>query len=338
MGNMASILLLSLMIASEVLGGMRQTVLAELDQLPNTWRELGLQARINDGASRAFALGTEVTFHFRAEQDSYLSMVHVDSHGALSLFTPRLGESDSLLTGRRTSSYPSASARVAAVIAPPLGRERVYVVATQQPIDTAKIEQMVNAAPGQVAPEAAAVTLARLFRERVLGAGDASAVVKLDYHVLGRSQDIEYTSQDIVGYFTQRPKSIYRPSLDVHINFVFDSDALDDKAQEALNVWGEALQDPALDSAVFTIGGHTDDVGTAAYNLHLSQRRAEKVQVYLTQKFHLNARRFRIKAYGESRPLEPAQSPAARAANRRVEFELAHDYGNASRPNPRGQH
>jgi outer membrane protein OmpA-like peptidoglycan-associated protein len=325
MGTMARILLLSLMIASEALGAMRQTVLAELDQLPNTWRELGLQARINDGASRAFALGTEVTFHFRAEQDSYLSMVHVDSHGVMSLITPQLGKSGSLLAGRRAISYPSASTRVATVIAPPLGRERVYVVATQRPIDTAKLEKIVNWAPGPMAPETAAVTLARLFRERVLGAGETSAVVKLDYRVLGRSQDIEYTSQDIVGYFTQRPKSLYRPSLDVHIHFAFDSDALDGKAQEALDVWGEALQDRAMASAVFVIGGHTDDVGTAAYNLRLSQWRAEKVQVYLTQKFHLNARRFRIKAYGESRPLEPAQSPAARAANRRVEFELAHD-------------
>ena len=69
------------------------------------------------------------------------------------------------------------------------------------------------------------------------------------------------------------------------------------------------------------VEGHTDDVGTAAYNLTLSERRAEAVGSYL-KAAGLAASRLTIKWYGEAQPKVENTSAENRALNRRVEFAI----------------
>lgn len=69
------------------------------------------------------------------------------------------------------------------------------------------------------------------------------------------------------------------------------------------------------------IAGHTDADADDAYNLDLSQRRAEAVRAYLIEK-GVAAERLIAKGYGESKPLVPNTSDANKAKNRRVEFNL----------------
>jgi len=71
------------------------------------------------------------------------------------------------------------------------------------------------------------------------------------------------------------------------------------------------------------IGGHTDNTGTAAKNLKLSDDRAAAVLSYLTQKFPLiNKSQFTSKGYGQSAPIAPNGTTLGRAKNRRVEFKV----------------
>lgn len=67
------------------------------------------------------------------------------------------------------------------------------------------------------------------------------------------------------------------------------------------------------------INGHTDDVGTAADNLLLSERRAEAVFRFLVEK-GVSAQRLQYAGFGESRPLFPNDLPENRDRNRRTEF------------------
>jgi len=69
------------------------------------------------------------------------------------------------------------------------------------------------------------------------------------------------------------------------------------------------------------VEGHTDDVGTDAYNLGLSQKRAEAVGNYL-RTAGLKPGRLTIKWYGESQPKVANSSAENRALNRRVEFVI----------------
>lgn len=67
------------------------------------------------------------------------------------------------------------------------------------------------------------------------------------------------------------------------------------------------------------LDGHTDDVGDANANLALSQRRVRRVGAMLVSR-GVSPDRITYGFYGESRPIDPAQTDEARARNRRVEL------------------
>ncbi len=67
------------------------------------------------------------------------------------------------------------------------------------------------------------------------------------------------------------------------------------------------------------IEGHTDDVGEAAFNQLLSQKRAQSIKEYFVKK-GLDPERFETVGYGESKPIANNKTEKGRAQNRRVEF------------------
>lgn len=74
--------------------------------------------------------------------------------------------------------------------------------------------------------------------------------------------------------------------------------------------------------------GHTDALGSEAYNLRLSQRRADSVKDWLTNHGGVPSAKIEAVGHGEGRPVAPntdargADDPHGRALNRRVEFIL----------------
>ena len=67
--------------------------------------------------------------------------------------------------------------------------------------------------------------------------------------------------------------------------------------------------------------GHTDGVGTDAYNDKLSVRRAESIKAYLTSK-GLEANRVYTEGKGKKQPVADNKTAEGRAKNRRVEIEV----------------
>jgi OOP family OmpA-OmpF porin len=66
------------------------------------------------------------------------------------------------------------------------------------------------------------------------------------------------------------------------------------------------------------IEGHTDSKGTNAYNLSLSQRRAEAVRMVLINQFKVEPSRLSSVGYGEERPVADNKTEQGRQLNRRV--------------------
>jgi len=67
--------------------------------------------------------------------------------------------------------------------------------------------------------------------------------------------------------------------------------------------------------------GHTDSVGSDAYNQRLSLRRAEAVKAYMVSK-GIEANRVYTEGKGEKQPVADNKTAAGRAKNRRVEIEV----------------
>jgi outer membrane protein OmpA-like peptidoglycan-associated protein len=101
------------------------------------------------------------------------------------------------------------------------------------------------------------------------------------------------------------------------VNFITDSAELTPESKSTLDRTAASLR--AWPEVRVEIGGHTDSVADDAYNLELSQRRAETVRAYLIHE-GIHASRLVAKGYGETRPIAPNDTESGRAKNRRVEL------------------
>ncbi len=102
---------------------------------------------------------------------------------------------------------------------------------------------------------------------------------------------------------------------DVH--FAFDSAQLTSQAKSILDQAVAAINANPSDS--IAIEGHTDSIGSDAYNSQLSQRRARSVADYLTSK-GVSSSRLSPVGKGESHPIASNDTREGRAQNRRVEI------------------
>jgi outer membrane protein OmpA-like peptidoglycan-associated protein len=105
-----------------------------------------------------------------------------------------------------------------------------------------------------------------------------------------------------------------------HLKFEFDKAELSVKDRELLSRIAGILL--TAHEYTISVNGHTDDVGSDAYNKALSQRRAQAVRDYLVQA-GLSPEILSVTGHGKSLPLVPGTSDTARAKNRRVALAIA---------------
>jgi len=99
--------------------------------------------------------------------------------------------------------------------------------------------------------------------------------------------------------------------------FGYDQDAIETAAQQTLNGNAELMKKyPAW---VITIEGHSDERGTAEYNLALGERRAMAARNYLVS-LGIPADRLRTVSYGKEFPFEPGHDEGSWSKNRRAHF------------------
>lgn len=108
------------------------------------------------------------------------------------------------------------------------------------------------------------------------------------------------------------------PQVDVDILFDFGKDTLNPRALRDVIIIGQALSAAQLAKQRFIVAGHTDGVGSAAFNQDLSQRRAETVRQLLIETFDIPAARLIAVGFGFEQLKNPYDPRADE--NRRVEL------------------
>jgi outer membrane protein OmpA-like peptidoglycan-associated protein len=104
-----------------------------------------------------------------------------------------------------------------------------------------------------------------------------------------------------------------------NITFAFNSSNLQPQFDPVLDNVANTLNQ--YNQTVIEVAGHTDNVGTDAYNQQLSVQRANAVAAYLGGKGVLQQRMMIVGA-GETRPIASNDTDAGRAQNRRVEITI----------------
>lgn len=101
------------------------------------------------------------------------------------------------------------------------------------------------------------------------------------------------------------------------IHFPFDSSNLSNEMQKRLQKNADFLRQHPDTKIV--IEGHTDERGTADYNLALGERRAKAVREYLAT-LGIDRNRMETVSYGSEQPVHPASNEEAWSQNRRAQF------------------
>jgi OOP family OmpA-OmpF porin len=107
--------------------------------------------------------------------------------------------------------------------------------------------------------------------------------------------------------------------VSITLNAQFDNDSSVVKEQYHADI--EKLADflKRFPNTDVEIGGHASNVGAPAYNLGLSQRRADAVAQILVSKFGIDSSRVKSVGYGITKPKAAGNTKAAHAINRRIE-------------------
>ncbi len=96
-----------------------------------------------------------------------------------------------------------------------------------------------------------------------------------------------------------------KPKIDLDIQFDYNSAEISKASMPSVQELGKALSDPGLKGSTFVVAGHTDAIGSAAYNQDLSERRADTIKRYLTATYGINGADLVTVGYGKSKPKDP---------------------------------
>ena len=124
---------------------------------------------------------------------------------------------------------------------------------------------------------------------------------------LSKSKPIHGKGADSIGGET---------ALSMEIVFGYKSAELTDLGKESLKPVGEALASDKLNNFNFIVEGHTDAVGSDAYNLSLSEKRAASVKQFLVDTYKINPSHIQVLGKGKNGLLDPKNPDSE--INRRV--------------------
>ncbi len=158
-------------------------------------------------------------------------------------------------------------------------------------------------------------------KNSVIGALIGAAVGGTAGYLIGKHMDkqAEELKQAIPNATVERVGEGINLTFNSGLLFKLNSAELSEDARNELQKVGNILN--KYEDTQILLEGHTDDTGSDAYNMKLSERRAEAVSSYLVTQ-NLSPSRLKTKWYGEAQPKFPNDSEANREKNRRVEIGI----------------
>jgi len=151
----------------------------------------------------------------------------------------------------------------------------------------------------------------------VLGAVIGAAIGGVVGHQMDKQEAAIRKDMEGTGVEVQREGDTLR--LQAPSNITFDTNRAEVKAEFKPILDQLANSINQYPDTVIRVEGHTDSVGSAAYNQTLSENRANSVRSYLVQR-GVAASRIEAVGFGLTRPIADNATEAGRAQNRRVEI------------------
>lgn len=199
-------------------------------------------------------------------------------------------------------------------------RRRLATVALSlAPALAAAADAPYAAGPWDSATEAAAeAAVARLAARRFVAI--QATVVNLSGLTAGVTATVQQVRQ------AMQDLGAKETDLEVHVELpadvLFDFDKADIRSDAASALASVATIIRAYPAGSASLEGHTDAKGDDAYNQRLSERRAESVRRWLTDRERIDAGKLSARGWGERRPVASNDTDQGRQKNRRVEVVI----------------
>jgi len=299
----------------------RIDALQALQSVENSWADLNMDVWINSmrgDASPGVFISDNVRFSVQSSAPAYFLIVLVDAKGETtvinsSIFGPAATKVD----------YPSNGDILQQ--AAPVGEQNVIVFASDAPFSMPSMglsEEFDTVDSSISALKKLASDLSQIGRSHRLA-------VAARYKYFVDSSDNKTGTRGLrkeVGKQKEEveEKQADSSALSLDVKFQYNSSELGEEGMTQLDVLGSELVSLLEAESLPRISteGHPDDIGPAAYNMSLSDRRAKAARDYLLNTFDLPQSSIEAFGKGESHPVGDNISRAARAINRRVELRV----------------
>jgi outer membrane protein OmpA-like peptidoglycan-associated protein len=284
---------------------------AALDEVPSQWPEANLTVSLASPAQQV-QQGSDLKINVASAVEGSVALVLVNSRNQSLVLVPQRTRSGDQISPGMPFSYPETPEGEALYADMPTGASHVYVVVSEKPVFD--VEPTNDQRPKW--------TQVDRVRERLASAMQADPRLRLawrrvDFDVTEASAKELVSAEDFVEFFGVRTRSLDSAQMGFQVQFATNSAELTDWGRRQLDAVARGMVDSRIADFPFLIEGHTDDVGTADFNMGLSTRRAATVRQYL-EKSGVQAARLKSSARGEDDPAMEGTSEEARAANRRV--------------------
>ena len=156
--------------------------------------------------------------------------------------------------------------------------------------------------------------------ERIIGAGlGAVAGIAIGTYMDRQQRELEEATAGTDTNVIREGDNLYLQMPGSVAEFDVDSSQIRPQFRETLDEISQTLA--SYPETYIDIYGHTDSDGSDAYNLSLSNRRAESVAGYLASR-GVNRARIATEGFGESQPIASNATAAGKQQNRRVEIRI----------------
>jgi len=153
-----------------------------------------------------------------------------------------------------------------------------------------------------------------------LGASLATPSVRADERTDQSDPSMQGESATQATDRAQEDATLREERLITRIPFAFDEDAMSFVALKQIRKLGPILVDAIRGGATITLHGHSDALGSEAYNLDISRRRAMRIKQHLVDDWGIKPEHIHVRSWGAELPRDGYQPTAA--INRRVDIVL----------------
>jgi outer membrane protein OmpA-like peptidoglycan-associated protein len=283
-----------------------------LDQIAPNWPDANLRASLDPPDALRVEQGGKIALRIGVDADATVLIVVVNAEGKAEILRPRRPDTADRVSRGTDLLFPDRLSGEALYANMPVGRAYLYVLASPDPLLT-DLGSGTNWIPETQVGQRVADALRGASATRV-------AARRLEIEVISPAVDQFISREDFVAFYDPhgfRTRGLCHASRGLAVQFATNSAELTDWGKKQLGEVAAGMQDKRLQEVSFMVEGHTDDVGTESYNMGLSDRRAQRVFMYLTDR-GVEEKRLKTEAKGKTDPAVAGTSEQARAQNRRV--------------------